>query len=118
MFNSKVTSGCEFRYSITASVTLLRAENKRYSYSCGYVPVPENVPVRLRVAMQDGYVTFSWAAGEEWHTLAEGLDASFLSDEACNEGWFTGTMVGLCCQDLTGGRLAADFDYMEYNPRG
>ena len=39
------------------------------------------------------------------------LDASFLSDEACMEGWFTGAMAGLCCQDLTGNHLAADFDY-------
>ena len=99
-------------------VTLLRAENKQCSYPCGYIPVPENMPVRLRMVMKDGYVTFSWSAGEEWHTLVDGLDASFLSDEACNEGWFTGTMVGLCCQDLTGGRLHADFDYVEYNPCG
>lgn len=42
------------------------------------------------------------------------LDASILSDEACNEGWFTGAMVGICCQDLTGFGTYADFDYFEY----
>jgi len=95
-------------------VTLLRAENKQYTYPCGYTPVPENRPIRLRMEMQNGYVTFAWAVDDEWHILAEGLDASFLSDEACNEGWFTGTMCGVCCQDLTGSRLHADFDYMTY----
>ena len=47
----------------------------------------------------------------EWHSLGPETDASFLSDEACMEGWFTGTMAGLCCQDLTGFHLPADFDY-------
>ncbi|MGN1019053.1 MAG: hypothetical protein ACI4O7_01660 [Aristaeellaceae bacterium] len=39
------------------------------------------------------------------------VDASFLSDEACQEGWFTGAMACLCCQDLTAARLPADFDF-------
>lgn len=98
-------------------VTLLRAENKQYSYPCGYIPVPENQPIRLRIEMRNGYVTFAWAADQTWHTLAQDLDASFLSDEACTEGWFTGTMCGICCQDLTGSRMPADFDYMTYEAK-
>lgn len=98
-------------------VTLLRAENKQYSYPCGYIPVPENQPIRLRMEMRNGYVTFAWAADQTWHTLAQDLDASFLSDEACTEGWFTGTMCGICCQDLTGSRMPADFDYMTYEAK-
>lgn len=47
--------------------------------------------------------------------MGDELDASFLSDEACNEGWFTGTTAGLCCQDLTGSRLPADFDFLKMN---
>ena len=42
------------------------------------------------------------------------FDASILSDEHCREGMFTGAFVGLCCQDLTGGRRHADFDWFEY----
>lgn len=94
-------------------VTLLRAENKRYTSPGGYVPVPEGKPVYLRMTMADGYVTFQWRTEDTWHTLAENLDASFLSDEACNDGWFTGVMTGVCCQDLTGSRLPADFDYFQ-----
>lgn len=96
-------------------VTLLRAENKHYTSPGGMVSVPENVPVYLRMTMTNGYVTFAWRTDTAWHTLAEGLDASFLSDEACQEGWFTGVMTGLCCQDLTGSRLPADFSYFEMN---
>ena len=36
-----------------------------------------------------------------------------MSDEACLEGWFTGAMAGICCQDLTGFGKAADFDWFE-----
>ena len=91
-------------------VTLLRAENKRYTSPFGYIPVPGDKNIRLRMTMPDGYVTFAWATDDVWHEVPETIDASFLSDEACNEGWFTGTMVGLCCQDLTGSRKYADFD--------
>lgn len=40
------------------------------------------------------------------------VNISFLSDEACREGWFTGTMIGICCQDLTGFGRYADFDWL------
>lgn len=92
-------------------VTLLKAENKRYESPFGYIPVPDQQPIRLRMTMVDGYVRFAWGAGDEWHELAEQIDAAFLSDEACTEGWFTGTIAGVCCQDMTGNRQFADFDY-------
>lgn len=91
-------------------ITLLKAENNHYTSPYGYVVAPENQPIRMKISLKDGYVSFFWTADEVWHAFGETLDASFLSDEACNEGWFTGTMVGLCCQDLTGRRLAADFE--------
>ncbi len=91
-------------------VTLLKAENKHYTSPWGYIPVPENCPIGLKMDLQDGNAAFSWSEGNVWHVLPGTTDASFLSDEACREGWFTGTMAGLCCQDLTGGRLPADFD--------
>ena len=95
-------------------VTLLVAENRQYRYPAGYVPMPADAPVRLRMDISDGYVKCGYAVAEEWQTIGGCIDASFLSDEACQEGWFTGTMTGLCCQDLTGARLHADFDYFEY----
>lgn len=94
-------------------VTLLKAENKRYESPYGYLPVPEGGAIRLRMTIRDGCVSFAYAAGEEWVQLPGSIDASFLSDEACQEGWFTGTMAGLCCQDLTAAHLHADFDSFE-----
>lgn len=94
-------------------VTLLVMENKRCTSPGGYVAIPENEPVRLRMRIQNMYVQCEYAVGKvDWQTIGNTIDASFLSDEACNEGWFTGTMAGLCCQDLSGARLSADFDYM------
>ena len=79
---------------------------------CGVISVPESCPLRLKMSIRDGFVSFAWAAeGELWHLMGDEMDASFLSDEACNEGWFTGAMIGLCCQDMTGSRWQADFDY-------
>lgn len=92
-------------------ITLLKAENKQYTSPFGYIPVPENNPFKLRLVLNHGYASFSWNTNAEWHSLGPEMDASFLSDEACMEGWFTGTMAGLCCQDLTGFHLPADFDY-------
>ncbi|WP_226527463.1 hypothetical protein [Metabacillus niabensis] len=43
------------------------------------------------------------------------IEDSSLSDEACEQGWFTGAMVGICCQDMTGDAIAADFDWFKYN---
>ncbi len=55
--------------------------------------------------------------GKDWRALGPVLDAGKLSDEHCLEGTFTGSMVGLCCQDLTGRGQAADFDFFEYLER-
>lgn len=98
-------------------ITLLKAENKKYAYLTGYVPIPQGIPVELRAAVKNFFFTFSYRLeGGEWQELAADIDGSFLSDEACAEGWFTGTMTGLCCQDLTGFGQYADFDWFEVKP--
>ena len=95
-------------------VTLLRAENKKYQYLTGYLPIPPGILVELRAEAKNFFFTFSYCLeGGVWQNLASNLDGSFLSDEACAEGWFTGAMTGLCCQDLTGSGKYADFDWFE-----
>ena len=46
--------------------------------------------------------------------IGEEIYGDFMSDEACMEGWFTGSMTGICCQDLTGLGKYADFQFFEY----
>ena len=73
----------------------------------------------LRLTVEDTTARFSYGyRGEPLTQAGETVDVSFLSDEACQEGWFTGTMIGICCQDLTGFGKHADFDWFEVRPDG
>ena len=95
-------------------IALLKAENKKYEYLTDYLPIYSGLPIYLKAEMQNGYITFSYRLeGSEWQVIAENIDGSFMSDEACTEGWFTGAMAGICCQDLTGFGKYADFDWFE-----
>lgn len=49
-----------------------------------------------------------------WTKIGPVFDASTLSDDFKGKMRFTGSMVGLCAQDLSGAKKAADFDYFEY----
>jgi len=59
-------------------------------------------------------------SADQWQKIGPVLDGSILSDEYVegNPGpfrpCFTGAFVGLCCQDLSGRNLHADFDWFEY----
>ena len=95
-------------------IALLKAENKKYEYLTDYLPVFSGLPIYLKAEMRNGYITFAYRLeGSAWQTIAENIDGSFMSDEACAEGWFTGAMAGICCQDLTGFGKYADFDWFE-----
>jgi xylan 1,4-beta-xylosidase len=85
------------------------------------IAIPSGVPVQLRVEVDYERLRFAYRMDEEaWQWLPEQFDASILSDEATAPGLpnFTGAFVGMCCQDLAGTRLAADFDYFDYRERG
>ena len=82
-------------------------------------PLPDNQPLFLRVRVEETKLVFSWSLdGSGWTELEPALDASMLSDEAGKgEGaQFTGAFIGMCCQDLAGTRLPADFSYFSYRP--
>jgi len=59
-------------------------------------------------------------AEDEWLKIGPVLDGSILSDEYVEgspgpfRASFTGAFVGMCCQDLSGRNLHADFDWFEY----
>jgi xylan 1,4-beta-xylosidase len=54
--------------------------------------------------------------GKSWRTIGPVLDATKLSDDYGAGLHFTGAMVGICAQDLSGAKLHADFDYFDYQP--
>lgn len=99
-------------------ITLLKAENKKYEYLTDYLPVEPGKAVYLKLEIHGSSVQFSCGyQEEELKKIGPEVNASFLSDEACAEGWFTGTMIGICCQDLTGFGKYADFDWFEVKTR-
>ncbi len=93
-------------------ITLLKAENKKYEYLTDYIPLETGRDVLLGLKLQGTGAQFCYGYRDEGALREIGpcTDASFLSDEACREGWFTGSMIGICCQDLTGFGKYADFD--------
>ncbi len=81
------------------------------------VGLPEDGPVHLRASIDHADLEFSWSPdGTDWRRLPVTLDMGLLSDEAGMNGGeqFTGTFIGLCCNDLSGRRRHADFDYFSY----
>ena len=77
-------------------------------------------PVHLRVEVDDQRLLFAYSIdGMAWHFLPDIFDASILSDEAATPATanFTGTFVGMCCQDIAGTALHADFAWFEYIER-
>lgn len=95
-------------------ITLLKAENKKYEYLTEYLPLKEDAAVYLKMKIEGHQVQFFYGySEEERREIGPLVNAGFLSDEACEEGWFTGAMIGICCQDLTGFGRYADFDYFE-----
>ncbi len=103
-------------------ITLLKYENKRTEYLSDFIPINDNAAVVLRLEIDGTEAEFSYASEikgkmQEFKKIGKKTDASFLSDEACNQGWFTGAMIGICVQDLTGSARYADFDYFEVKDR-
>ncbi|PIB93268.1 MFS transporter [Caulobacter sp. FWC2] len=83
--------------------------------------LPEG-PIDLRVEVDLEQLRFAWRGDREndWRDLPDELDASILSDEASLPGLpnFTGTFVGMACQDMSGRATPADFAFFRYEGRG
>jgi xylan 1,4-beta-xylosidase len=82
------------------------------------VSLPGCGEVYLRATVDRASLRFSWSLdGEAWRPVGDELDYSVLSDEVGKgEGAsFTGAFVGMCCQDIAGTALPADFGYFEYS---
>jgi len=83
------------------------------------IPLPDG-PVHLRVEVDEERLYFAFSLdGDRWRWIDRVFDASILSDEAAAPGTpnFTGAFVGMACQDMSGDRLAADFDFFDYRER-
>ncbi|MDE6896375.1 MAG: glycoside hydrolase family 43 protein, partial [Lachnospiraceae bacterium] len=74
-------------------IALLKAENKKYEYLTDYLPLRENQAVYLKMEIEENFVQFSYGySQQDMRKAGPSVNAGFLSDEACDEGWFTGAM--------------------------
>jgi xylan 1,4-beta-xylosidase len=81
------------------------------------IELPGQGAVWLRCDVWYSELVFSWSLdGDTWQKIPVTLDYSLISDEAGvgEGGSFTGAFVGMCCQDISGQDLAADFDCFHY----
>ena len=87
------------------------------------MPVSSEVTVTsnriyLSVEMADRVIQFYYSIDRKnWQPIGPELDSKFLSGEMADPMGFTGMFVGIACQDLSGKRKHADFDYFIYNER-
>lgn len=86
------------------------------------IPIPTGNRVHLRVEVDFERLRFAYqvdGVDADWRWLPEIFDASILSDECSAPGQpnFTGAFVGVACEDMSGTRHPADFDWFEYRER-
>lgn len=96
-------------------ISIIRSVNGTWDYPEKFIPLESDKEVILQGKVDHGLIQFYYGYEEDkLQAIGPEMDCSFISDEACKEGWFTGAMVGLCTQDMTGDRKPADFDWFEY----
>jgi len=85
-----------------------------------HFPLRENILLTnevtlLRAEIEEDKLQFCYSEGDsgKFANVGEAQDLSVLSDEYVPLG-FTGTMVGICCQDIEGYTKYADFKWFEY----
>ena len=85
------------------------------------IDLSDQESVFLKAHFDHADIQFQYAIKEgEWKNIGGKLDGSILSDDYVRDGSnryrpaFTGAFVGICCQDLSGEGLHADFDWFEY----
>ena len=84
-------------------------------------PIAAEGRIHLRAEVDYERLRFAFRleGDADWTWLPEQFDASILSDEASAPGLpnFTGAFVGVACQDTSGRRKTADFDWFDYRER-
>ena len=78
------------------------------------VAVPATGLIHMRLTLKGAALQFEYALTDgAWLKIGPVLNGAVLSDDYSHLG-FTGAFVGLCCQDLSGPRLHADFSRFVY----
>lgn len=83
--------------------------------------LPKKGKVYLKGHFNEADIQFYFKTEKKgWEKIGSILDGSILSDDYVRDEEnryrpaFTGSFVGICCQDLTGNKMHADFEWFEY----
>lgn len=98
-----------------SALSIIYLENgKKMEFLNTRIPV-RDVPVYLRLYIHGRSSWFEWSYDNEtYERIGQAFDTTKFSDEYCEYGEFTGTMVGITCADRVKHRQYADFDFFEY----
>lgn len=101
------------------TVNLLFNKLNQEDYPVGMgIAVPTDATIYLKLDVQTQVGQFSYSLdGKTYQPIGDSIDATILSDDAygqIGQYRFTGAFVGVCCQDLSGRRHPADFDFFSY----
>ncbi|MEO5916810.1 MAG: glycoside hydrolase family 43 protein [Luteolibacter sp.] len=78
------------------------------------IAIPATGAVNMRLTLKNAALRFEYSLpGGNWQIIGPILDGTVLSDDHSHLG-FTGAFVGLCCQDISGLHLHADFPKFVY----
>ncbi len=97
---------------------MIRDAKKTTWYCEKEIPLPCEGSVRFRILFRPEGIQFLYGTTEKLHPVngeQELLPVKILSDEYATiseEQGFTGTFIGLCCQDISGMGKSADFAYL------
>ncbi len=98
-----------------SALSIIHLENgQKTEFLNSRIPV-DDVPIYLRLYIDSRESWFEWSYdGNAYQKIGKKFDTSKFSDEYCEYGEFTGTMVGLTCADRVRHEHYADFDFLEY----
>jgi xylan 1,4-beta-xylosidase len=98
-----------------AALSIIHLENgEKTEFLDTRTPVDE-CAVYLRLYIQGREAWFEWGYdGVNFNKIGKVFDTTKFSDEYCQYGEFTGTMVGITCADRLRHQHCADFDFLEY----
>lgn len=97
-----------------SAISIIHLENgRKEELTDTRTPVGEN-EIWFRLWVRGRKTWFEWSMdGEEFRKIGRVFDTTRFSDEFCEYGEFTGTMVGMTCTDRLLHRQSADFGLFE-----
>lgn len=115
---------CDFHYlRVTANedgrpfIGVLCCDAKRYRELEEHDVFIDGIKrVYLQAEIHGPWLWFRWSKdGENWENIGPKINCSNLADDIPNTGSrFTGAFIGVCCQDMSGQFINADFDWFNY----